>query len=119
MTDDQGCVTEGTAANAWIVMPDNEIITRQADNGILSGITRHTLIQLIEKAAYKLSLRPFTVDEAKSAKEAFFSSSTATVKPVISIDGVSVGNGVPGEITCQLIDLYYQQMHQASSQNGS
>ena len=118
MMDDQGRVTEGTAANAWIVTSDNEIITRQADDRILAGITRHTLIRLIEREGYKLSLRAFTLEEAKAAKEAFFTSATAIVKPVTSIDGDSIGNGVPGEITCQLIDLYFNHMHQTRDQIG-
>ena len=118
MMDDQGRITEGTAANAWIVTSDNEIITRQADNRILAGITRHTLIRLIEGKGYKLSFRAFTVEEAKAAKEAFFTSATAIVKPVISIDGDSIGNGAPGEITCQLIDLYFNHMRQTRDHYG-
>ena len=118
MTDDRGHVTEGTAANAWIVTYDNEIITRQADDKILAGITRHTLMRLIQREGYKLSLRAFSVEEAKIAKEAFFTSSTAMVKPVTSIDGDCIGNGVPGEITCQLIDLYFNHMHQTQDHYG-
>ncbi len=118
MTDEQGHVTEGTAANAWIVTSDHEIITRQTDDRILPGITRHTLIRLIEQEGYKLSLRAFTVGEAKAAKEAFFTSATAIVKPVTSIDGDSIGNGVPGEITCQLIDLYFNHMYQTRDHYG-
>ena len=118
MTDDNGFVTEGTASNAWILTSDDEIITRQTDNRILAGITRQTLIRLIEREHYKLTLRAFTVEEAKAAKEAFFTSATAIVKPVTSIDGYSVGNGAPGEITCQLIDLYFEHMHQIRDRYG-
>ena len=96
----------------------DEIITRQADDGILAGITRQTLIRLIEREGYKLTLRAFTVEEAKAAKEAFFTSATAMVKPVTSIDGDSVGNGAPGEITCQLIDLYFDHMHDTRDRYG-
>ncbi len=118
MTDDHGRVTEGTASNAWILTSDNEIITRQTDDGILAGITRKILIRLIKREGYKLTLRAFTVEEAKAAKEAFFTSATSIVKPVTSIDGNSIGNGVPGEITCQLIDLYFDHMHQTRDYHG-
>ena len=118
MTDDNGFVTEGTASNAWILTSNNEIITRQADDGILAGITRQTLIRLIEREGYKLTLRAFTIEEAKAAKEAFFTSATAMVKPVISIDGDSIGKGVPGKITCKLIDLYFNHMHDTRDHYG-
>ena len=84
---------------------------------ILAGITRQTLIRLIEREGYKLTLRAFTVEEAKAAKEAFFTSATAIVKPVTSIDGDSVGNGAQ-ENHLQLIDLYFDHMHQIRDHYG-
>ncbi len=110
MVNEEGFVTEGTASNAWIVTTDNEIITRQTDDKILAGITRNTVLKLIGREGLKVSLRPFTVEEAKAAKEAFFTSSTATVKPATKIDGASIGNGEVGEVTCRLIGAYYDHM---------
>jgi len=115
MVNEEGLVTEGTASNAWIVTADNEIITRQADDRILAGITRKTILNLIEQEGLKVSLRPFTLEEAKGAKEAFFTSSTATIKPTVKIDEASIGNGTAGEITCRLIDAYYAHMAEHST----
>lgn len=108
LINDEGYITEGTASNAWIVRQNNELITRQTDENILAGITRKTILKLVEEEGIKIVERPFTVIEAQGAKEAFFTSSTALIKPVTSIDAVSIGNGEPGLITCALIDKYYE-----------
>ena len=77
---------------------------------ILAGITRKTILKLVKEEGIEIVERPFTVIEAKSAKEAFFTSSTALIKPVISIDNVSIGNGNSGLMTCALIDKYFEFM---------
>jgi D-alanine transaminase len=104
--DEDGCVTEGSATNAWIVTKDGKIITRQTDEAILSGVTRLAVIALAKRDGITLIERPFSVEEAKGAKEAFLTSTTSNVMPVIEIDGSPVGNGHPGTITRELSELY-------------
>ena len=112
--NEEGIITEGTSSNAWIVTPNNELITRQIDNLILSGITRLTILKLAETAGLKFTERPFSLEDAKQATEAFTSSSTALVKPVIEIDGVQIGDGQAGPITRQLIEHYLKYMDDPS-----
>jgi len=101
--DRDGKVTEGTMSNAWIVSAKGELVTRSADgNTILNGITRLAVLDVAKAAKVKLVQRPFTVAEAKKAREAFLTSTTSFVKPVVEIDGRKVGNGEPGPITRQL-----------------
>ena len=106
--DEMGLVTEGAAANAWIIDEHDVIRTRDVQANILRGVTRKTLIQLASEAGLKLEERPFTVDEAKAAKEAFFTSANAFVTPVVSIDGAKVANGRPGPHALRLRDLYLE-----------
>ncbi|MDX1710130.1 MAG: D-amino-acid transaminase [Rhodovibrionaceae bacterium] len=106
MVDSEGFVTEGSSTNAWIVTQDDKLVTRQADSGILNGITRIALIKLLEDTGVTLEERPFTVEEAKAAREAFITSSTNFVMPVTSIDGAPVGNGHPGILTGKLRATY-------------
>ncbi|MBT3915416.1 MAG: D-amino-acid transaminase [Rhodospirillaceae bacterium] len=112
--NEEGIITEGTSSNAWIVTPNNELITRQIDNLILSGITRLTILKLAETAGLTFTERPFSLEDAKQATEAFTSSSTALVKPVIEIDGVQIGDGQAGPITRQLIEHYLKYMDDPS-----
>ena len=112
--NEEGIITEGTSSNAWIVTPNNELITRQIDNLILSGITRLTILKLAETAGLTFTERPFSLEDAKQATEAFTSSSTALVKPVIEIDGVQIGDGQAGPITRQLIEHYLNYMDDPS-----
>jgi len=104
--DADGFVTEGSATNAWIVSKDGEIITRQTDEAILSGVTRLAVMALARRDGITLVERPFSLDEAKAAKEAFLTSTTSNVMPVIEIDGSPVGNGHPGTVTRALCELY-------------
>jgi len=106
MVDSEGRVTEGTSTNAWIVTADNEIVTRGAENAILNGVTRQALISLLKRGGYKFVERAFTVAEAKGAREAFLTSTTSDLLPVVSIDGRPVANGVPGLLTQKLRDDY-------------
>ena len=106
MVDDDGNVTEGTASNAWIVTKDGELVTHNLSYAILNGITRLSVLEAAGEAGIEFTERPFTVNEALQAKEAFITSSTSHVKAVTSIDGQSVGNGHIGELTGRMLDLY-------------
>jgi D-alanine transaminase len=97
-----GLVREGGSSNAWIITKDNELITPPATNAILRGITRTTLIDLIQREGLKLVERGFTIEEAKQAREAFITSASNLVMPVVSIDGQPIGNGHPGTTSISL-----------------
>ena len=100
--DADGYVTEGGSSNAWIVDREGRLITRQVDNAILRGMTRTTLIDLLKRENIELVERPFTVEEAKAAREAFITSATNIVMPVVRIDGKPIGNGAPGLLSLRL-----------------
>jgi D-alanine transaminase len=106
LVDAQGQVTEGASTNAWIVTADGELITRQTDNAILAGITRRTLKSIAQGLQLKFVERPFTLAEAKKAKEAFISSATSFVTPVVRIDGEGIGDGKPGPMARRLREEY-------------
>lgn len=106
LVDAQGAVTEGASTNAWIVTQDNELVTRQTDRGILAGITRSTLKSIADELQLKVVERPFTLTEAKKAKEAFVTSATSFVLPVVRIDGEPVGDGRVGAATRRLREEY-------------
>ncbi len=106
MVDGQGRVTEGTSTNAWIVTADGELVTRHLENAILSGITRAAILRLAQDAGLTVCERPFTAAEAKAAREAFLTSTTSYVLPVVSIDGEPVGNGRPGSVALGLRAAY-------------
>jgi len=100
--DAQSHVTEGAASNAWIVTRDGKVVTRQADHGILRGITRSVVIEAIRAQGLDLEERPFSVEEAYAAREAFLTSASQIVMPVVRIDGRPVGNGAPGLLASAL-----------------
>ena len=104
--DDLGRVTEGTSTNAWIVTADKIVLTRAADRAILNGVTRLALIDIIKREGYAFAEQPFTVAEAKFAHEAFLTSTTADLLPVVSIDGVPVADGRPGPLSVTLRAAY-------------
>lgn len=104
--DKDGFVTEGSSTNAWIVDVDGHLVTRQLENAILSGITRLVLSDLAEREGLAIIERPFSAEEAKAAPEAFLTSTTSFVMPVIRIDNVDIGNGEPGPVTKKLRALY-------------
>jgi D-alanine transaminase len=106
--DKQGYVTEGSSSNAWIVTKNNTVVTRQVDNAILKGITRTVVLDIIAAQGLKLDVRPFTMDEAYAAREAFITSASQTVMPVVKIDGRPVGNGAPGLLSSALRKDYYR-----------
>ena len=106
MVDDNTMVSEGTSTNAWIVTKDGALVTHNASHAILNGITRLSILEAAAEAGLDFEERPFSVDEAMQAKEAFVTSSTSHLKAVTSIDGQSIGNGHVGEMTSRLLDLY-------------
>ena len=104
--DSDGRITEGTSTNAWIVTDDATVVTRAADNAILNGVTRLAVLDIIAREGYRLDERPFTVEEAKAAREAFLTSTTSDLLPVIRIDSTPVGDGKPGPLSCKLRAAY-------------
>jgi D-alanine transaminase len=106
LIDTNGCVTEGASTNAWIVTHDGELVTRQTDNGILAGITRQTLKSLCNALQLKFVERPFSLAEAMKAQEAFITSATSFVTPVVKIDGNVVGDGKVGPTARRLREEY-------------
>ncbi len=108
LVDDAGFITEGASCNAWIITGDGELITRPAESGILRGITRTVVMELVERQGLRLAERAFTVDEAKSAQEAFNTSATGVVMPVIAIDRVKIGTGEPGTLTLELRRYFHE-----------
>lgn len=111
LVDESGAVTEGTASNAWIVTTAGELVTRPADAAILNGITRIAVLRIATGCGVAVNERPFSVDEAKSASEAFLTSTTSLVRPVIRIDDQAIGNGRIGPLTERLFDLYWQHFN--------
>jgi D-alanine transaminase len=107
LVDDQGMVTEGTSSNVWIINFDNELITRPANNSILSGVTRKTVLLISRKMGLTIKERAFSLIEAKQSREAFCTSSTALVKPIIQIDVDKIGDGKVGPLTKALIKNYF------------
>ena len=105
---EDGFVTEGTSNNAYIVHGDNVIQTRHLGNEILSGITRDAVLRFAGEAGYTVVEEPFSVDQVKAASEAFFTSASAFVIPVVSMDGDSIGTGKPGPVSMRLRELYIE-----------
>lgn len=100
--DSDGFVTEGAASNAWIVTREGTLVTRPAEFGILRGITRTTLFDLAAREGLSIAERPFTVAEAKEAREAFVTAATTIVMPVVRIDDTPVDEGKPGPLSRRL-----------------
>ncbi len=115
LVDDKGFVTEGASSNAWIVDKEGRLVTRKANQEILRGITRTTLLDLLKREGLEVVERPFTVAEAKAAREAFITSATNLVMPVVAIDGATVGNGSPGLLTLRLRRQFHEVAELASS----
>jgi D-alanine transaminase len=107
--DDMGLVTEGAASNAWIVDGDGVLRTRDTNANILRGVTRFTLIDLIRESGLKVDERPFTVAEARAAREAFITGAGALITPVVRVDDAPVGDGVPGPVATRLRSLYIER----------
>lgn len=101
-------ITEGTSSNAYIVMADGTIVTREPTEAILRGITRAAVLRLAAEAELRVEERGFSMAEAHGAAEAFATSASSFVSPVVSIDGHTIGDGMPGPITLRLRDLYIE-----------
>jgi D-alanine transaminase len=102
LVDRAGTVTEGASTNAWIVTGAGKVVTRPADQGILRGITRSVLLQAIAAAGLEFEERPFTLEEAYAAREAFVTAASQIVMPVVRIDGRPIGSGAPGPLATAL-----------------
>jgi D-alanine transaminase len=103
---EDGKVTEGGSSSAFILTQDDVIVTRQNGSEILPGCTRKAVVRLAEERQLRVEERPFSVDEALKAKEAFITSASAFVQAVVSIDGKAVANGKPGPLTQRLREIY-------------
>lgn len=109
LVDGDGFVTEGASSNAWIVTREGVLVTRPLQTGILPGITRSVVVDLIAREGLGFEERPFTVQEAYEAREAFVTSASQLVMPVVQIDGRPVGNGGPGLVASALRRDYHSQ----------
>lgn len=107
--DDMGLVTEGASSNAWIVDAEGRLRTRDTQANILRGVTRTTLMEVIAAKGLPVSEQPFTVEEAKAAREAFITGAGTLVLPIISVDGTPVGDGKPGPLATELRRLYIER----------
>ncbi|MDB5370711.1 MAG: D-amino acid aminotransferase [Roseomonas sp.] len=101
-----GTVTEGAATNFWIVDEAGVIRTRALSHSILPGCTRSALMSELAEAGIAFDERAFTLDEMKRAREAFITSATSFVKPILKIDGAPVGEGTPGPVTTKLFEIF-------------
>jgi len=110
---EEGAVTEGTSNNAYIVR-GNRIITRHLGHEILHGITRAAVLRFAAEAQMEVEERAFTLAEAQGADEAFITSASAFVMPVVQIDGVDLGTGKPGPVTARLREIYIDEMRRAA-----
>lgn len=104
--DDDGFVTEGTSSNAWIIDAAGRLRTRALSNQILHGVTRGALMALAPQLQLTVSEEPFSLDDAKAAREAFISAASNPAMPVIAIDGAPVGDGKPGPVAEALRAFY-------------
>ena len=105
---EDGMVTEGGSSSAFIVTHDDVLVTRQNSSAILPGCTRKAVVALAQERQLRVEERPFTVEEALGAKEAFITSATVFVQAVVTIDGKAVGNGRPGPMTDRLREIYLE-----------
>ena len=110
---EEGAVTEGTSNNAYIVK-DGKIVTRHLSEDILHGITRAAVLRFAREAQMVVEERAFTVEEAKAADEAFVTSASTFVMPVVEIDGETVGDGTPGPVARRLREIYLDESRRAA-----
>ncbi|QPZ92408.1 D-amino-acid transaminase [Thioclava electrotropha] len=110
---EDGFVTEGSSNNVYIVK-GNKIITRHLSHDILHGITRASLLKYAAESQMEIEERPFTIEEAQGADEAFFTSASAFVMPVVEIDGEAVGEGAVGPVAMRLREIYLDESRKAA-----
>jgi D-alanine transaminase len=108
LVDREGFVTEGSSTNAWIVNAEGILVTRQTGRGILKGITRSVVCDIVGSEALRLEERPFSLAEALAAREAFLTSASTAVTPIITINGAPVGEGKPGPVARHLRAIFDQ-----------
>lgn len=113
--DGDGFVTEGSSTNAWIVTREGTLVTRAAEHGILRGITRGVVSDVAATRQIRVVERPFSVEEAKTAREAFITAATTIVMPVVSIDGHAVGDGKPGPVALGLRAAFHDGVERLSA----
>lgn len=106
VTDD-GMVTEGSSSNAWIVTKDGVLVTRQATGGILKGITRGVVLRMCKQMGLRFEERAFSLEDAFEAREAFVTSATSIVMPIVQIDDRVIGNGHPGNTSIELRKAFH------------
>ena len=110
---EEGAVTEGTSNNAYIVK-GNTIVTRHLGNEILHGITRAAVLRFAREAQMQVEERAFTIEEAQDADEAFITSASTFVMPVVEIDGAQIGTGTPGRVARRLREIYIEESRKAA-----
>jgi D-alanine transaminase len=108
LVDKDGAVTEAASANAWIVTKDGMLVTRHADHAILRGITRTVTLEVAKGQGLSFEERGFKLDEAYAASEAFITSATQIVMPVVRIDGRTIGDGRPGPVATALRQEFHR-----------
>jgi D-alanine transaminase len=106
LVDEKGYVTEGASTSAWIVDEAGQVITRNLSSDILPGVTRRVIMEAAARAQLRVIERPFTLEEARGAREAFITAATLGATPVVAIDGRAVGDGRPGPVTQRIQQLY-------------
>jgi D-alanine transaminase len=106
LVDEEGLVTEGASTNVWIIDAEGALRTRDTGANILRGVTRTSLLQIAAELQMRVEERPFTLAEAKAAREAFITAASAFVTPVVKIDGVDVADGQVGPVAKRLRALY-------------
>ena len=109
--DHEGYVTEGSSSNIWIINKNDEILTREIDGKILSGITRKTISQFAKNNNFKMLEKKFTKDEMLNSREVFLTSASSFVTPIIEIDNIKIGNGMIGKTSIELRNLYFKNFN--------
>lgn len=110
---DNGMVTEGTSANAHIIDSRGVLVSHPVDHGVLPGVSRLSVLPLAQDIGLAVEERAFSVDELFAAREAFVTSATTVVMPVVEVDGRKIGDGRPGALTSELRRRYIQRLRAA------
>ncbi len=110
LVNKEGYITEGCASNAWILRSDNTLITHPSNNSILTGITRTSFIKGLKKHSIKFKEIKFNIKDIRNAKEAFATSATQHVTPVIKVNKIKIGNGKPGKFASIFRDAYMEAL---------
>ncbi|WP_413110426.1 D-amino acid aminotransferase [Thaumasiovibrio sp. DFM-14] len=113
--DDEGYIVEGSSSNVFIVNAQGRLVTRPVSNALLEGITRRSILQVAVAEKLDIEEREFTLDEVYQANEAFITSATTFVLPVIAVNGRTIGSGKPGEITALLRQCYITNASQPAA----